>query len=497
MARAPQVPALPPSPVYLGKHVPPKFRGVAFWPLAFVSGFLVFFLTGLLLGEFEIALVIGLIAGPVIGYAAVGPPFTRAQVARARARVPKAPPEKRPLLFFPAAIIGAALLYFLLGILITSTPLEEDLLALLALAVAIPAAIAIGGLLYGFPHPRAHFTGPLQQRWAKVPAEKRPLLFFPLALLIAAPIYVLLGFGLTEALGVDYDVLIALVVALVVGFWAARRLVGVPKATGLRQRVERLPDVPARARPLAFVAFVLLVGALFAVILGGTLGAIDFFNGDAALDLAFPLFLLAGWLLAVPLAGRLFGYPIPDRPLRAYAPKLTAEQRPALLLPMALGLGLVLMLLLGLALGAAPFDLDTAPLVALLAFPVAFLVSLRVLHVRAAQMDPRALARAPEAARPLVALALWLFVGTLLFAALGQVVTNFEVLALLSYGAGLAVALLLVDAGLLLHPMGQRRALRSKEREIEARLRAEMGLDEPAPAAAGQGRFRRRGKGKA
>src|SRR5437870_5588560 len=114
MAKLPALPPLPPSPVYLKEQVPEKFRALAFVP---------------------VALVLGIVLGPVAAYAAVGPPFTRAQVAKLRQRLPKTPPDKRPFLFFPAFVVAAALLYFVLGFVVTGTPLEEDLLALLALGV--------------------------------------------------------------------------------------------------------------------------------------------------------------------------------------------------------------------------------------------------------------------------------------------------------------------------------------------------------------------------
>lgn len=493
-----KLPALPPSPMWLGKQVPEKFRPFAFLPLALVAGFLVFAIVGILVQEFEIALLVGLLAGPAIAYGAVGAPLTRAQVGQGLAKVPRPPPDKRPLLFFPAAIVTAALLYFILGVVITSTPLDEDLLALIALGVCVPAAIVVGYLLFGFPKPK----GPLRDMKSpleRIPAEKRPLLFFPLGLLLAAPLYFIAGFAFTEFLDADIAVLLALVLGLVVGFAIAYRLVGVPRGTMLRQRLDKLPEVPARARPFAFVAFVLVVGALIAVLLGGTVGAIDQLSGEAALDLAFPLFLLAGWLLAVPLAGRLFGYPTPDRPLREYAPRLAPEQRPAALLPLTLGLGVLLMFLLGTVLGLVPLgDLEDAALSAALAFPLAFFAAMAILRIPLREMDPRGLERVPERAKPLVALALTLFLGTLAFALLGQVLPGFVEAVLVSYAFGLAIALVLVDRPS--RPGTARRARREHEREVEQRLRREMGLpvEEPKPqgASAGMGRFRfgRRGK---
>lgn len=482
-----KVPALPPSPMLLGKQVPEKYRPFAFLPVMFLAGFLVFAIVGLILQEFEWALLVGLLAGPILAYAALGPPVTRAQVGQVMAKVPKAPPEKRPLLFFPAFFIAAAVLYFLIGLAITEAPLDADLLALLALAVSIPAGIAVGYLLYGFPKPK----GPLREMKSpleRIAPEKRPLLFLPLGLLLAAPLYFLLGLGLTESpLDEDLAVLLALVVSLAIGFAAAYRLVGVPRSDYLRQRVEQLPKVPERARPLAFLVFVVVGGALIATALGGTLGALDFFSSEAAVDLAFPLFLIAGWLLAVPIAGRLFGYPLPTRPLPAYLPKLSAEQRPAALLPMTLVLGLVLTFLLGTLLGLAPrFDLEDIALAALLAFPLALLVSLRVLGVSARELDPRGLERIPERAKPLATLAVWLFVGTLLFAAVGQVLTGFVEAVVLCYAAGFLVALTLVDHPT--RPGAKRAAQKRKAKEIEARLRVELGLTEPPqPDAAATG----------
>lgn len=489
-----KVPALPPSPLWLKAQVPEKYRPFAFLPVLFLAGFLVFAIVGLLVQEFEVALLLGLIAGPVVAWGAVGFPLTRAQVSQAMAKVPKAPPEKRPFLFFPAALIAAALLYFLIGFVITAAPLEEDLLALLALGVSIPAALAIAFLLYGFPHVERQVTEPLKRRWAQVPAEKRPLLFLPLGLLIAAPLYFVIGFAFTEVLEPDVAVLLGLVLGLVLGFAAAYKLVGVPRTTMLRERVEQLPKVPERAKPAAFLAFVIVVGTLIAVVLGGTVGSLEFLSSEAAVDLAFPLFLIAGWLLAVPLAGRLFGYPVPSKPLPQYLPRLTAEQRPAALLPLTLGLGLALTFVLGMLLGLAPtYDLEDVALAAAIAFPLALLVSLRVLGVSARELDPRGLERIPERAKPLATLALWLFLGTLLFALVGQVLTGFVEAVVLSYAAGFVVALALVDHPT--RPGARRAARRRKAKEIEARLRVEMGLAEEAkPATANGGRFPRLGR---
>ena len=118
-----KLPELPPSPMLLQKSVPAKLRPLAFAPLALVLGFVVLALVGLLGADFEWALLAGLIAGPLGAWLAVGPPFTRRDLARAAAKVPKAPPAQRPFLFFPAALVVAALLYFLVGIAITTTAL--------------------------------------------------------------------------------------------------------------------------------------------------------------------------------------------------------------------------------------------------------------------------------------------------------------------------------------------------------------------------------------
>jgi len=495
-----KVPALPPSPMLLKDSVPEKarrFQRFLFWPLALLFGFLLLVIFGFAQDDFLLALILGLIGGPIIGWVLIGPPFTVAEVRRAYARIPPPPPDKRPFLFFPAALLAAALLYAALGIVLTSTPLDEDLVLYVALLASLPAAVALAYLRFGFPRPKGGLRG-LKSPLQKIPEEKRPLLFVPLSLLIAAPIYFLLGVALTEALEPDIAVLLAILGALGVGFAIAYRLVGVPRPRALLTRMQHLPEeVPTRARAPAFFAFVLLVGAAFALLLGGTVGALDFIN----VDLAFPLFLLAGWLLAVPFAGKLFGYPVPEKPLREYVPKLPAEQRPAALLPLTLGLGVAFLVLLGLALGETPADVLADPyLLSALAFPLAFLVALRVLRIRARQLDPHGIADVPERARPLVLFALWLFVGTVLYTAIGQVLTGFLEAVLVCYALGLALALLLVDRPLLWEVLGERAARKQKAREIEARLRAEMGLQKPEPQSAARarpGRFGRRGKGKA
>jgi hypothetical protein len=493
-----KLPALPPSPLWLGKQVPPKFRPFAFLPLLLVYAFLVFGLVGIIAQEFEWALLAGLLAGPALAYGSVGLPITKAQVEKGLAKVPRPPPDKRPFLFFPAALVAAAVLYFAIGFTLTSAPLDEDLLALLALGVAIPAAIVLGYLAFGFPKPK----GPLRDMKSplhRIPEEKRPLLFVPLGLLFAAPLYFLLGYAFTEVLEPDIAVLLGLALGLAIGFLLAYRLVGIPRTTMVQQGLDRLPKVPAKARPAAFVAFVLLVGALFAIVLGGVVASfdsVDLLVSEAALDLAFPLFLLAGWLLAVPLAGRLFGYPIPDRPLHEYVPRLTAEERPAALLPLTLVLGLVFTFLAGMLLGLVPLaDLEDAALGAAIGFPLALLLSLRILRIPLRRVDPRGLEHVPEQAKPLVAFALALFLGTVLFALLGQVpFLGFVEAFLAAYAVGLAVAVLLVD-----HPaLGARASRKAQAKAIEARLRQEMGLaDEAEAQASGLGSRLRLRRGKA
>jgi hypothetical protein len=255
--------------------------------------------------------------------------------------------------------------------------------------------------------------------------------------------------------------------------------------------------VPERARTPAFVAFVLVVGTLLAIVLGGLVaGSLDAFNDGVLLDLAFPMFLLAGWLLAVPAAGALFGYPQP-KPLRSYVPRLAPEERPAALVPLTLVLGLVLTIVLGMALGQVPrLDLEDAALAALIAFPIAFVLAARLLHVPLRGLDPRGLTRVPERAKPLVVLTVGLLLGTLLWALIGQVLTGFVEGASLGYALAFAFALLAVDSPFLLGASRARKQRKAKEQEIEARLRRELGLasDEPKPAGTAS-RFGRRGRG--
>lgn len=250
----------------------------------------------------------------------------------------KLPPRRRTLLFVPV-LLGVFLVLGLTLALTTHDPY-------VVLLVTVPGSVAAAWALLGWPEaPRRKDGRPLVD--PKV-ARFRPWLFFLLAPLLAALLYVLLGYPLTQS-GVPVTLLawVTLALAVPLGCAAAYFLVGFPKdLLRAREAYERIP--PERRPYLFYPLFVLFFLVLYLGIGVATTEALDKVDGGVALQnlqllLVLPLCLILAGLLAYLLVG----VPRPSKSPRAYLPKVTGKHRPRYFLLTLVLAGVAFTLLLG------------------------------------------------------------------------------------------------------------------------------------------------------
>lgn len=387
---------------------------------------------------------------------------------------PLLPPKVKPWLFFALAPLFAAVLYFLLGVPLTKVNVPGKWLALATLAIAIPVGCALAYWLVGFPRHVIH----LRETYNRIPPERRPYLFYPVAVSIFLVLYLGIGVLTTAALDkvqgdrtflLNLQPLVLLPLCLLLACLLAYLLVGFPRPT--RTPRDLMQKVTGKRRPRLFLATFLLAGIPFTVVLGTLLNAVarTSSNRRALLpsEIILPLALVLGYALSLGVAALAWGTPRTWRRYEDYEPGLPPNVRPVV----HLGSGLGLMVAVTVAFGLAGLEIFYGLLAG------GILGLLLTLHLWGTL--PRILARRregtllpdlPDRLKPLVLFPTWLLLSVLLFATLTFALPDFVAWnAVGSILVGLAVAILLVEQGLLASLLEERRRERERRRAWKER----------------------------
>lgn len=425
--------------------VAPARRTLLFAPVALFAAFLAFFIVGLIAGVFIVAALLALPLGLGVAWLFLGTPDLRRKDGR-----PWIEPKVRPYMSIPTAALVALVLYYVVGIVVT--PIEAIPIAVVSyitIAVALAGGVAAGVLLFGAP-PVARAP---RDAYAKIPPEKRPYLFFPLAFLFFAIVYYGLGTALTSYGPPSLpQALVAIPVALVSGAALAYLLVGFPRP---KRKLAETPPIPARARPVLFAATVVALGPLFAFALGPFASDLPF---GGVVDLYIGLGV--GYVLAIVAAFLAWGGPRRWGREGDWRPNLPPELRVAFFVPAALLVGSVVVVVASVA--GLPFAVAL-----LLGTGVGVLAGLAASGaLKRVRRTPEALRELPEIVKPLVFFAVWFLVGGLVYVGLVTLFGPYAWAAVvLAFLAGLAAA-----AGVVEGPYLRERARVRAERRRELRV---------------------------
>lgn len=452
--------------------LPPRRRTILFAPILLGAFLVVGTVLAFTTHNPYLTLVVSVPASVAGAWALVGWPEIRRKDGK-----PLVAPATRPFLFFPLAPLFALVLYVLVGYPLTTLGVPTAWLAVASLALALPGGCAIAYWLVGFPR---HLIRP-RETYNRIPPERRPFLFFPLAVVFFLVLYVGLGVLTTGLLAkssnkgaiLNLQPLILLPLCLVLACLFAYLLVGFPKPR--RSPREMIPKVTGKHRPRLFAATFLLAGIPFTILVGVLLNAVA--EGSSRRDaflpagLVLPLAVVLGYSLSFGVAALSWGTPRRWRQYEDYEPGLPPKARPwvhaATALAVALGITVVF--------GVAGLDIFYGLLVGGIA---GLLVGLQL-----AGILPRLLARRhestllpdlPDRVKPLVLFPLWLLLSGLLFVVLTYAFPGFVAWNVVgSILVGLAVSVTLVEQGLLASWREERRREREKKKAWKAR-RKEM-----------------------
>lgn len=440
------------KPVY--ERWPQEKRTLWFGPLALGLAFVAFLLSGFIFNSAWNPFLVALFVGPILGvagaWALVGWPKLVSKSGK-----PLIAPKHKPWLFFPLFFLGTALVYVLLGVFLTPV-LPPSILAYVTLAIALISAGAGSFLLVGFPD----LTRSAREAWRNIPDARKPWFFFPIAIALTLALYFVVGLALDSTpMPVALVPLIALPLALAGGATAAYFLVGFPKPPA--DFKERIPRIPARSRPIAFIVTWLIIGAPLSIIVGAIAQAALVLPAAALV----PLALGVGYAIALAPAVGIWGTPRKWRTLEGYdGGGLTEAVRRALFLP-------VFILVLAAAVSTAALaGLELAP-AALVGGAIGLPLATRVSGVK-----PFGLAKTPDLPdmlKPLVLLLVVVTVGGLVFVLGSTVIPGYLPAVIgLALLAGLATGLLLTERALVADFFAERK--REKERRAAlARVRAQ------------------------
>lgn len=444
---------VPPSKELLSPRIRKRaHRQLLFAPMAALLALFFFVLLGLITGIFVLALVLAVFLGPIAAYELLGSPVGEAERQKLQATVP-IPRERIPWLFFPLGLILAVPLYVLAGLAVTSAGLGTAS-AWAAILVSVALGFGVAYVLVGFPRlPRDP-----RQLLPPVPEERKPLLFLPIGIVLAAVLYFVLGVALTAAVGPERAILPALLLGLAAGFLVAYKLVGIPRPG----HTIHVPTVPERYAGLFFAIALLVLGPALAILLGAVAAA--FLPIPAAVS--FPLFVLLGYLCAFALLAAWRGVPRAGKPLRAYIPRLPAEARPLLLFGATLLIGTILTAVID------TFLVHRFHFSALAAYPLGFLLAVKVVHAESLVVQsPERLETVPEKIKPLLLFPLWLFGTVVLYSLIGYVLLDFLAAILLAASLALALTLAALERRLLREWWRTLREGRARRRQLRQSLR--------------------------
>jgi hypothetical protein len=467
---------------------PQPRRNVAFPIVAFVVFLVLFFAIGFATEDVFYPLLVGIPAGIAAAWLLVGWPVLALQGGK-----PLIEPEHKPFLFFPLAVGFTIVAYPVLGVFLTKASVPPKYLVTASLALAVLVSCGAAYYLVGFPR----LVRFVRQRYAQMPPERRPFLFFPVFAVLFLILYIGLGVGTTQAMGqfqdkvvllLNIQVLLLLPITLLVAALAAYLLVGFPRPQ--KPIREALPKVTGRHRPRAFLLTFLLAGVPLTVLVGYLLTTLaqsgntsSAFLPDA---LVLPLALLLGYSLSLGLAVAVWGTSARWRRYPDYVPGLTPRAR----LGAAGAAGLAVALAVVVGSGLADVDIFWGLLVgAILGIAVGLLVSGAYRRIAARRGADTLLPDLPDRLKSVVILTTWLVLALVVFSVLtyalpGLVAWN----AAIAIALGLAVSFALVEQAWIGSSLAELRAARRRRKawqrhRKEALARAARDVDEPDGAA--------------
>lgn len=439
---------------------PQKKRNLWFGPMA-LGGFLVAFLvTGFVMtaaAPEANGVLVALLVGPAVGVALAWRLFGWPHLTTSTGK-PLVSERAKPFLWFPLFLVFTFVGYVVLGTFLTPI-LPPTVLAYVALVASMLASGVLAYWLVGFPR----LVKLAKDEWAQVPVERRPFLFFPIAAALTLLFYFLIGLALTQtSLPLSVQPLLALPAGLLLACAAAYLLVGFPKPQ--RSLKQYVPEVPGRARPLAFFLTFLVAGLPLAYLAGLALSLSPGLPHAALL----PLALVLGYAAALGVAALAWGTPKRWRQFSDYRPGLPKGARIALFVPIVVGCG-VAGAIVAYALG---LDLFWGILPGTAA---GVLVGLRLSGAWARLADLRGDSRTilpemPDMVKPLVLFPVWFLVGGLLFVVITYAAPRlFGVAFVASAVLGLAVAVYLVEEATIKEAWVERRERKAAEAERKRR----------------------------
>jgi hypothetical protein len=453
MASTPAIPVL--------KKIPQARRNLLFLPVIAVAYLVLIPIVGVLTQDLVIAFVVSLPPAGALAYVLVGlPRFTKDPREILRKSLPRITPDRRRALFIPGFLVLTAVVYVIAGILLTGSPVHPDYVALGAIAVALVAAGALSTLLFGLPDTRA-----VKAFIPNIPPERKPALFLPAGLLIALVLFFVLGITITQVVTAgDYGALAAFFLSIVIGFGVAYRIFGLPK-TG-RIPVEKIPRVAPQLRSYASIATILILGPILAVVAGGLIAGLP----QVAPDLQLYAGILAGFLIAVVVAWRLFGPPALSAGALEYVPRLPRGARPYLFFPIWFGI-------------SAGITIAVETLLKIELYPV-ILGSLGVGFIIAVVITGRIkrFARSPgdtvkgmsETRRAFLFLPSWLVLGTIFYFLAGYAVREAFLTILAAYPLAFLLTLLVFEGDVIGGAMRSGRERKAREKAIRDQVKERL-----------------------
>ena len=450
--------------------LPPRRRTILFVPLL-LGAFLVLGLTlALTTHDVYLTLLLGVPGSVAAAWALVGWPTLPPR----KDGKPHLDPRVKPFLFFPLAPLLMALAYVLLGYPLTQAGVPVGLLAWVTLGLAIPLGAAAAYVLVGFPTRLFR----VRQLYERIPSERRPFLFFPLAVFLFLVLYLGIGVATTAALEkvegdrtalLNLQPLVLLPLCLVLAGLLAYLLVGIPKPQkGPR---EYLPRVTGKQRPRYFFLTLLLAGIPFTLLLGTLFNGVarTSSNADAFLptELVLPLAVILGYALSLGVAALAWGTPRRWRQYEDYEPGIPPRAR----LPVHLATGVVVMLAVTVVFGLSGLEIFYGLLVGgILGALVTLQLSGALPRILARRKAGTLLPDVPDRLKPLILFPTWFFLSLVLFASLTFALPEWVAWnAVGSALVGLAVALFLVEQGLLATWLEERRRVRERKKAWKAR----------------------------